>query len=258
MGYENILTETKGELGVITINRPSVRNALNDRTINEMAHAFNMFEQDEYVRIIVFTATGGKAFAAGADINEVNRYTPMTALSYGMANLYKKIESCRKVTIAAINGIALGGGFELALSCDIRLASEKAVFGLPELNLGVIPAAGGTQRLTRLIGKGRTLNYMLTGDLFSASEAKEIGLVTDVIPPEQLWSAVEGKAQRILTKGPLAVQLAKLSVQNGGETDIQTGLLIEQLSQAVLYSSEDKREGTSAFLEKRRAAFVGQ
>ncbi|WP_423798680.1 enoyl-CoA hydratase/isomerase family protein [Neobacillus sp. SAB-20_R2A] len=258
MSFDNILVEKLGSIGVIKINRPSVRNALDQDTITEMEEGFEALERDDSIGVIVFTGTGDKAFAAGADIKQVRGYQPMDAISFGMSRFYQKVESSPKVTIAAVNGYALGGGSELALSCDIRIASENAKFGLPELNLAVIPAAGGTQRLTRLIGKSRALDIILTGDMITAAEAKEIGLVSAVVPAEELCRAVEEKAGKILAKGPLAVRLAKLAVHSGAETDIQTGILIEQLAQAVLYSSIDKEEGTLAFLEKRQALFIGK
>jgi enoyl-CoA hydratase len=258
MAYKNILLEKQEAIGLIKINRPSVRNALDRETIEEMVHGFDSLENDETIGVIVFTGTGDKSFAAGADINQVRNYQPLDAISSGMSGFYRKVESSQKVTIAAVNGYALGGGCELAMSCDIRIASDNAKFGLPELNLALIPGAGGTQRLTRLIGKSRAMDLILTGDIVSAIEAKEIGLVSAVVPQDELWSAVEAKARKILAKGPLAVQLAKLTINNGAETDIQTGLLIEKLAQAVLYSSRDKEEGTAAFLEKRPAFFIGK
>ncbi|MGD8189424.1 enoyl-CoA hydratase/isomerase family protein [Brevibacillus ginsengisoli] len=258
MIHNNILVEKEGAMGIIKINRPNVRNALDRDTVAEMRQRFHELENDETVRVIVFTGAGNKSFAAGADINQVANYQPFDALSSVMASFYQEIENCHKVTIAAVNGYALGGGCELAMACDIRIASENAKFGLPELNLAVIPGAGGTQRLTRLIGKSRALNLILTGDFLSANEAKEIGLVSSVVPLEELWSAVKEKVNKILSKGPLAVRLAKLAISCGGETDINTGLMIERLAQAVLYCSSDKQEGTSAFLEKRPASFIGK
>jgi enoyl-CoA hydratase len=258
--YTNILLEKQEMIGVgiIKINRPNLRNALDRTTIEEMLEGFETLERDESIRVIVFTGAGEKAFAAGADINQVLNYEPYDAITSIMASFYQKVESSQKVTIAAVNGYALGGGCELAISCDIRIASDNAKFGLPELNLAVMPGAGGTQRLSRLIGKGRAMNYILSGDLIPAKEAKEIGLVSDVVPLNELALAVEEKARKIAGKGPLAVKLVKLVINGGSETDIQTGLLIEKLAQSVLYSSQDKVEGTAAFLEKRPAIFVGK
>lgn len=258
MSYQNILLEKQAGMGIIKINRPNVRNALNRQTLEEMQHAFRTLESDEAIGVIVFTGAGDKAFAAGADINQLAKYQPFDALSSLIASFYREIENAQKVTIAAVNGYALGGGCELAMACDIRIASDNAKFGLPELNLAVIPGAGGTQRLTRLIGKSRAMNLILTGEFLSADEAKENGLVCRVVPLGELWSAVEEKANKIISKGPLAVRLAKIAINNGADADLNTGLMIEKLAQAVLYSTADKAEGTAAFLEKRLAAFAGK
>lgn len=258
MTYQNILFEKEGRVGIIKINRPEVRNALNGQTVTEIFHAFESLEQDQEIGVIVFTGSGDKAFAAGADINQLTNRTSMDAFKAGsMSEVYRRIENSNKATIAAINGFALGGGCELAISCDIRVASENAKIGLPELNLSVIPGAGGTQRLAKIIGKGRALDLILTGDFLSANEAKEMGLVSAVVPLEDLWVTVREKANRILSKGPLAVQMVKLAVNRGFDVDIDTGLLIENLAQAVLYGTNDKVEGTQAFLEKRQPFFTG-
>ena len=256
MNYENLLVEKRNQIGIIKINRPQVRNALNNETVTEILAAFEELENDQEIGVIIFTGVGEKAFAAGADINQLTTRKAMEAFKAGsMSDVYRRIENSKKATIAAINGFALGGGSELAMSCDIRMASENAKFGLPELNLAVIPGAGGTQRLTRIIGKGRAMNMILTGEFISASEAKAIGLVTDVVPLEELMDAVREKAEKILAKGPLAIQMAKLVVNRGFEVDMDTGLLIETLAQAFLYTTEDKVEGTKAFLEKRQPSF---
>jgi enoyl-CoA hydratase len=258
MSYENIIPYKEARIGVIKLNRPEVRNALNDQTVNEILSALEELENDNEIGVIVFTGAGEKSFAAGADINQVMRRKSIDALkSKGMSEVYRRIENSKKATIAAINGFALGGGCELAMSCDIRIASENAKIGLPELNLSVIPAAGGTQRLARIIGKGRAMNMILTGEFMSAHEAKEIGLVSDVVSLDELWDTVRDKAERILAKGPLAVQMAKLALNRGFDADMDTGLIIESLAQAVLYGSNDKVEGTQAFLEKREASFTG-
>ncbi len=256
MTFENILLEKDGQIGVIKINRPEKRNALNNQTVTEILTAFQELENDKEINVIVFTGVGDKAFAAGADINQLTTRQSIEALMVGgMSDVYRRIENSKKATIAAINGFALGGGCELAMSCDIRVASDNAKIGLPELSLSVLPAAGGTQRLARIIGKGRAMNMILTGEFIRASEAKAIGLVSDVVPLEDLWSTVLRKAEIILTKGPLSVQMAKLVVNRGFDVDMDTGLLIESLAQAFLYGTEDKVEGTTAFLEKRKAAF---
>ena len=259
MTYQNILLEREGRIGIIKINRPEVRNALNGQTVKEISQAFEVLDNDPEVGVIVFTGAGEKAFAAGADINQLTtRKSTDAFVKDSMSDVYRRIANSSKATIAAINGFALGGGCELAVSCDIRVASENAKIGLPELNLAVIPGAGGTQRLAKIIGKGRTLDLILTGDFLSAQEAKEIGLVSAVVPLENLWETVLEKANKILAKGPIAVQMAKLVVNRGYDVDIDTGLLIENLAQAVLYGTEDKVEGTSAFLAKRQPEFSGK
>ena len=207
---------------------------------------------------MVLTGAGEKAFVAGADIGELRERTARDGLAARMQRLYDEIEGYEKPTVAAANGYALGGGLELAMACDIRIASENARFGLPETALSIIPGAGGTQRLARLVGKGRALEMILTGRAVDAEEARAIGLVTKVVPQAELVDAARETAGQILSKGPLAVRLARLAVQTGFETDQKTGLVVERLAQALLYASEDKREGTSAFIEKRKPDFKGR
>ncbi|RAN69606.1 enoyl-CoA hydratase [Bacillus sp. SRB_336] len=257
MTFETILTEVRDGLGTITINRPEFRNALSRTVLEEIATALAAWRNNPDVGVVVFTGAGDLAFVAGADINQLAGYTMLDGLTAAMANLYDTIEAYEKPTIAAINGFALGGGNELAMSCDIRVASATARFGLPEANLGVLPGAGGTQRLSRLVGKGRAVEIILTGRIFDAEEALRIGLVTEVTEPGGLRAAVERTAGLILAKGPLAIRLGKLVINNGSETDLRTGLLLERLAQSLLYSSNDKREGAAAFLEKRPARFEG-
>ncbi|RKQ35803.1 enoyl-CoA hydratase/isomerase family protein [Oceanobacillus halophilus] len=259
MEFKNILLINEGNVATVVIDRPEVRNALNGETVKELSSAMDMLEKNEQVRVIIFTGSGEKAFAAGADINQLTKRKPMDAFVSGsMSELYRRIESSKKATIAAINGYALGGGFELALSCDIRIASENVKLGLPELNLAVIPGAGGTQRLSRIVGRGVALDMILTGEFLLADEAKQLGLVSKVVNQEDLLEVAKEKANRIIQKGPIAVQMAKLTVSKGYDVDMDTGLLIESLAQALLYGTEDKVEGTQAFLEKRTAAFAGK
>lgn len=258
MGYETILADVHNRLGTITINRPEVRNALSKTVLREIRAALEEFAGNDDVGAVVFTGAGDKAFIAGADITQLVDYTFLDGLTADMQRLYDYIEDYEKPTIAAINGFALGGGNELAMSCDIRIAADGARFGLPETNLGVLPGAGGTQRLTRLVGKGRAVELILTGRIFSADEALRIGLVTDVVPLAELLDAVRATADKILAKGPLAVRLGKLVIKNGAETDQRTGLLLERLAQSLLYSTEDKREGAEAFINKRPAEFTGR
>lgn len=258
MTFQNIKVTTNEKLAFITINRPEVRNALNKDTLDEIVEALNVLNQDESVGCVVFTGAGEKSFAAGADIGQLREKNALDALTGGMQKVYDIIEGFEKPTIAMINGFALGGGCELAMACDIRIASTNSKIGLPELNLSIIPGAGGTQRLARLVGKGKALEMILMGKMIKGEEAERIGLVSEVVEPEALLEKVEEVAAQILAKGPLAVKLAKISVHMGTETDIKTGLMLEKLSQAILFNSEDKNEGTSAFLEKRKANFQGK
>lgn len=259
MSFENIEITKNGRLAYIVINRPELRNALNTETLQEIVAALNFLERDASVGCVVFTGKGEKSFAAGADISQLKEKNALDVFNpNGMSEVYDKIEMFDKPTIAMVNGFALGGGCELALACDIRIASTKAKFGLPELNLSIIPGAGGTQRLARVVGKGIALDMILTGRFLDGEEAQRIGLVSEVVPPEVLEEKTVEVAERILAKGPLAVKLAKLAVHAGFETDQKTALIIEKLAQAVLFSTEDKNEGTAAFLEKRKAEFAAK
>ena len=256
--YETILTSVEENVGTITINRPDARNALSTQVLGDVRGALAEFRYDDEVGVVVFTGAGDRAFAAGADINELRERTFLDALASLMQAVYDEIEDYEKPTIAAVNGLALGGGCELAMACDIRIASENARFGQPEVNLSIIPGAGGTQRLARLVGKGKATEMILTGEIIGAEEAHRVGLVTRVISSDELVDAVRETARSIMSKGPLAIRLAKLAIRTGFETDLKTGLVIERLAQAVLLTSEDKREGTSAFLEKREPEFKGK
>lgn len=256
--YETILTAVEEGIGRITINRPDARNALNTQVLGDVRQALAEFRHDREVGVVVFTGAGERAFAAGADIGELRERTALDALASVMQGVYDEIEAYEKPTIAAVNGLALGGGCELAMACDVRVASRNARFGLPEVTLAIIPGAGGTQRLSRLVGKGRAIEMILTGQIIDAEEAHRIGLVTQVAGDEGLMDKVRTTSATILSRGPLAVRLAKLAVQTGFETDQKTGLVIERLAQAVLFDTEDKREGTTAFLEKREPRFRGE
>lgn len=256
--YETILTGIEEGVGTIMVNRPQDRNALNTQVLGDIRQALAEFRHDQGVGVVVFTGAGERSFAAGADIGELRERRALDALASIMQGVYDEIEAYEKPTIAAVNGYALGGGCELAMSCDVRIASENARFGLPELSLAIIPGAGGTQRLARLVGKGKATEMILTGRTVDAAEAHRIGLVTQVTVPDALGEAVRETAEAILEKGPLAVRLAKLAIQTGFETDQKTGLVVERLAQAVLFNTEDKREGTTAFLEKREPRFEGR
>lgn len=257
MAFETIRTEVTENLGIITINRPESRNALNPTVIREVREVLEDFADNGRVGAVVFTGSGEKAFVAGSDITALATYTPIDGLNARMQRFFDYLEDYELPTIAAVNGFALGGGMELAMACDIRVAAQGARFGLPETNLGIIPGAGGTQRLSRLVGRGRAVELILTGRLFDAAEALRIGLVTEVVPADELMDAVRTTAGQILAKGPLAIRLAKLVIKNGAETDQRTGLLLERLAQSLLYASADKKEGLNAFLEKRPALFTG-
>jgi len=258
MSGEFIQFEKADGIGVIRFNRPEVRNALNRETVQQFRRAFNEMAADEAVKVIIITGAGDKAFVAGADINELKERSVADALGYANQDIFTEVERCPKPTIAAVNGFALGGGCELAMSCDIRIASSTARFGQPEVNLGVIPGAGGTQRLPRLVGKGRAKELIFTGDIIDAEKAERIGLANRVVPPERLMDEAREMARRIMEKGPLAVRLAKWAIDRGVETDLDSGLALEKSCFALLMDSKDKIEGTSAFIEKRKPKFTGR
>ncbi|MGQ1838542.1 enoyl-CoA hydratase/isomerase family protein [Kocuria turfanensis] len=254
-GTGTVVVELRGRVAVVTVTRPEVRNALNVGVLDGIEAALDACERRADVDAVVFTGAGEKSFVAGADISQLVGYTLQDGLRARMQRLWDRIQDLELPTIAAVNGVALGGGNELAMSCDIRIAADRARFGLPEAGLGILPGAGGTQRLSRLVGLGRAQEMILTGRIIDAEEALRIGLVTSVVPPEELLDAALGTAGTILAKGPLAVRLAKLVVRGGAETDQRTGLLLERLAQSLLYAADEKAEGASAFLEKRSARF---
>jgi enoyl-CoA hydratase/carnithine racemase len=258
MTYPTLTVDVSDRLAVVTVDRPEVRNALSSQVLADLHAALAVLRDDDAVGVVAFTGAGEQAFMAGADISEVREYSLTTGLGGEIQRVFDEIEAFEKPTIAAVNGVALGGGCELAMACDIRIASGTARFGLPEVGLGVLPGAGGTQRLARLVGTGRAVELILTGRLLDAAEAREIGLVTSVVPLAGLRAEVRSTADRILGKGPLAVRLAKLVVRAGMDADQRTGQVIERLAQALLYTTADKHEGATAFLEKRPAAFRGE
>ncbi|RAS86619.1 enoyl-CoA hydratase [Priestia endophytica] len=250
--FQHIRVEKNQHFATIIIDRQEVRNALNKETIEELQRSLHELERDESLRIIVITGAGNKAFVAGADIKELHERTMLEAFSPGMQKIYREIEQANKITIAVINGHALGGGCELALACDLRIASTKAKIGLPELNLAIIPGAGGTQRLTRMVGKGRALEMILTGKLIDGLEAERIGLVTKAVDYDELKAETDVLINSLLSKGPLALKLAKMVVNQGQDVDFNTASMLEKFAQTILFSSEEKYEGTKAFLEKRK------
>lgn len=256
--YETLLVEVADRVAVVTLNRPGVRNAINARVQADLRAALAEMREDDGVGLVVLTGAGDKAFAAGADIGQLQDYDLHTGLASSMQRLYDEVEAFEKPTIAAVNGYALGGGCELAMACDIRIAASTARFGLPETNLSVLPGAGGTQRLARLVGVGRAIDLILTGRMLSAGDALAAGLVTRVTEPVELLPSAREVAGSILAKGPLAVRLAKLVIRTGMDADRRTGLVVEQLAQSLLYTTDDKREGAQAFLDKRAPAWSGR
>ena len=254
---ENVRTENRDGILVITIDRPKVLNALNAQTVAEIGEAFAAARDDDSVRCVILTGGGEKAFVAGADINELAQMTPITgkATAEKGQRIFRSIEKFPKPVIAAINGFALGGGCELALACHIRIASEKAQMGLPEVTLGIIPGYGGTQRMARLLGKGKALELILTGDRIGAEEAERIGLVNKVVPADQLMTAAEEMARTIAKRGPLAVSAAIEAVMSGSDMPFEEGQFLEATLFGLLASTEDMKEGMGAFLEKRPANF---
>src|SRR5437868_186888 len=260
MSYENILFEKKNAIAYVTVNRPKVLNAPNMATMEELRQAFHAIKQDREARVVIFTGSGEKAFIAGADIGELAKNDPIQAKEYTHRgqSVLNLIENCGKPVIACINGFALGGGCEMALACTMRLASENAKLGQPEVKLGIIPGYGGTQRLPRLVGKGIAMHLLLTGEMITAQEAHRIGLVNEVVPAGQLIARAETIAQAIIKNAPLAIQYCLEAVNHGMEMTLAEGLYLEANLFAVSCATEDKKEGTSAFLEKRAANFAGK
>ena len=259
MAYRNLEVSNRGAVRIITVNRPDKLNALNRDTLNELTVAFTQAAQDDAVRAVVLTGAGHKAFVAGADIAEMNGYTPVQAQAFSRTGqrLMSTIERLGKPVIARIQGFALGGGMELAMACHLRVASEQAKFGQPEINLGLIPGFGGTQRLLRLAGRSAALELCLTGATITAQRAFELGIVTRVVAPEALDDSVATLADQLASAAPLAAAGILDAVLQGGETGIDQGLEFETQGFALAFATEDMREGTRAFLEKRKAQFKG-
>jgi enoyl-CoA hydratase len=254
----NVRVDIADAIATLTIDRPQVRNALDLATVNECHAALADLAGRADVGVLIVTGAGDASFVAGADINEMRRRTRDQGLAAINSSLFAAFERFPRPTIAAVNGYALGGGCELAIACDIRIAAEHAKFGQPELGLGIIPGAGATQRLPRIVGLGHAKHLILTGEIIDAQRALQIGLVSAVVPLAELQSAAREIAVRILRQGPLAARLAKLALNASARVDLDSGLLIETLAQTICYESEDKAEGTSAFLEKRKPRFTGR
>ena len=257
--YETLLVERRDRVAIITINRPDKRNALNIKTREEGAALLEELRNDTSVGVVVITGAGDKAFIAGADIAEFAGRTAMMQRDVMTArSLFTAIDTFPKPIIAMINGYCLGGGCEVALACDIRIASENASFGQPEINLGIIPGGGGTQRLTRLVGEGKAMEMILTGEIIDAQTAFSIGLVNHVVPMDQLEAKTMQIASRIAEKGPISVSLAKEAIKIASRANLDEGLRREVDLFALCFASEDKDEGVNAFLEKRKPLFKGK
>jgi len=257
--YETITVDRRDAVAVLTINRPEKLNALNKQVHAEAVRALDELKADETVKVLVITGSGEKSFIAGADIREFQAQTPITQRdTFHERTLFNSIDTFPKPVIAMINGFCLGGGNELALACDIRICSENAKFSQPEINLGLIPGGGGTQRLTRLIGEGRSMEIMLTGDMIDAQTAYNFGLVNHVYTAAELESKTMELANKIAEKAPIALQLAKEAVKFASRSSLDEGLRREVDLFALCFSTEDKQEGVSAFLEKRKPVFKGK
>ena len=255
--YSTLLFEQKEKIGIVKVNRPEALNALNATVLSELSDIFGEIEADDSIGLVILTGEG-RAFVAGADIAAMKEMTALEGRSFMLKGqaVMQKIETLSKPVIAAVNGFALGGGCELAMACDFRFASEKAKFGQPEVNLGIIPGFGGTQRLPRLVGKGMAKVLIFSAEMIGAEEAKSIGLVEKVFPAEELLAETEKFAELILTKAPIAVRLAKAAINNGMNVDLPTGVNFEAEASTVPFGSCDRLEGMDAFLEKRAAEFT--
>lgn len=257
--HETISVEREGRIGILSINRPEKLNALSSVVHREGVAALDDFRQDAEIRVVVITGIGEKAFIAGADISEFEGKTPVTQRStFQERTLFNTIDTFPKPVIAMVNGFCLGGGNELALACDIRVCSENARFSQPEINLGIMPGGGGTQRLTRLIGEGRAMELCMTGEMIDAATAHRFGLVNYVYPPDELRAKTLELAGKIAEKAPVALQLVKEAVKFASRSNLDEGLRREVDLFAICFSTEDKKEGVAAFLEKRKPEFKGK
>lgn len=257
MNYTNILFEKENNIGLITINRPDKLNALNKKTLEELSSVINLIKNDSSIKAVIITGRGEKAFIAGADISEINKLTPVEAKTFAEfgQSIFNSIEKLDIPVIAAVNGFALGGGCELALACHIRIASANAKFGQPEINLGIIPGYGGTQRLARKIGTARAYEMILTGDMINAESAKNYGLVTDVFEQNELITKAKELAGKIASKPLQAIKFSMKAINCVYQTHLDDGLSFEANYFADVCGTEDFKEGTAAFLEKRKPAF---
>jgi enoyl-CoA hydratase len=259
MPFKFLTLEVADRVATLTVNRPDKLNALNDATIDELGHAIDEIRVDDAIGGVILTGAG-RAFVAGADITELSGQTPVLAKARARTgqDVFRRFETCPKPVIAAVNGFALGGGCELAMACHIRIASDAAKFGQPESKLGILPGYGGSQRLPRLVGKGRAMQLLMTGETIDAAEAYRIGLVNKVTPPAELMSAAKEMMKTILANGPLAIALCIEAIDRGLEMSLEEGLILEANHFGLLATTDDMREGMSAFLEKRAPAFKGR
>ena len=261
MNHEDIRLDKSGSVATITIDRPKVLNAIRFQTMLEIQSSLKDIEADNNIRVVVLTGAGEKAFISGGDISVMARgdgyIETLTEVPKGQA-ICSEVENFPKPVIARINGIALGGGTEVALSCDIRIAAETVIMGLPEIKLGIIPGYGGTQRLQRLVGMGKAKELIFTGDHISAQEALNIGLVNQVVPLAQLDEVVSRLASRLAVRAPVALHMAKVAINNGAQADLRTGLDIEARCFSLCFGTQDRVEGMHAFLEKRKPEFQGK
>jgi enoyl-CoA hydratase len=259
MTYETITVERRGRVAVLTVNRPDKLNALSNKVHAEGVAALDELKQDDEVRVVVITGAGEKAFIAGADISEFQDQTPVTQRNaFNERSLFNSLDSFPKPVIAMINGFCLGGGNELAMACDIRIASENARFSQPEINLGIMCGGGGTQRLPKLVGEGRAMEMVLTGDMIDAATAERFGLVNHVYPAADLEAETMSLAEKIAEKAPIALQLSKEAVKFASRSNLDEGLRREVDLFAICFSTEDKKEGVAAFLQKRKPEFKGR
>jgi enoyl-CoA hydratase len=260
VAYENLIYEKRDGIAFVTFNRPKVLNALNRKTMEELQQVFLDARADEAVRVLILTGAGEKSFVAGADIGELSQQTPVSGKEFSLfgQGVIHLLGTMGKPSICAINGFALGGGCEIALACTIRIASKTAKLGQPEVKLGIIPGYGGTQRLARLCGKGVAHELCLKGEMIGAEEAQRIGLVNHVYEPEELLPAAEALAKKIIANAPVAVKYAMEAIERGTEMPLEEGLFLEATLFGLACATEDMREGTRAFLEKRVAKFVGK
>lgn len=253
MDLNNLIFEKEGNIAVLSINRPDALNALNSKVLEELDNAIDKVKEDDDIHVLILTGKG-KAFVAGADIGEMKDMDPIKGRDFAAKGLdiFRKIELMEKPVIAAVNGFALGGGCELSMCCDIRISSEKAKFGQPEVGLGITPGFGGTQRLSRLVGEGRAKELILTCDIIDSTEAYRIGLVNKVVAAEELMDAAMEMAKKISSKAQIAVRYSKTAINTGGQVDLDTGMSIEKDLFGLCFASEDQKEGMAAFLEKRK------